>query len=122
MSVRTKKTSSGKTVYQVRRFMGYKADGKPDQRSRNFDTKRAAELYDAQLLAERDAMRGRSGKMTLSQFIDHYYWPVAVKRLAATSLDTYEKEIRHAPRTRGDDPSESSTLSGSSGCSPHARG
>lgn len=94
MSVRTKKTSSGKTVYQVRRFMGYKADGKPDQRSRNFDTKRAAELYDAQLLAERDAMRGRSGKMTLSQFIDHYYWPVAVKRLAATSLDTYEKEIR----------------------------
>ena len=94
MSVRTKKTSSGKTIYQVRRFMGYKADGKPDQRSRNFDTKRAAELYDAQLLAERDAMRGRSGKMTLNQFIDHYYWPVAVKRLAATSLDTYEKEIR----------------------------
>lgn len=94
MSIRTKTTKDGKTVYQVRRFMGYRIDGKPDQRSRNFTTKRAAELFDAQLLSERDAMRGRSGRITLSAYIDNYYWPVAVKRLAATSLDTYEKEIR----------------------------
>lgn len=94
MSIRERKTKSGKTVYQVRRFMGYKIDGKPDQRSRNFDTKRAAELYDAQLLAEREAMRGRSGRITLSAYIDQYYWPVALKRLASTSLDMYEKEIR----------------------------
>lgn len=94
MSVRAKTTKDGKTVYQVRRFMGYKIDGKPDQRSRNFASKRAAELYDAQLLAERDAMRGRSGRITLAAYIDNYYWPVAVKRLAATSLDTYEQEIR----------------------------
>ena len=94
MSVRERKTKDGRTVYQVRRFMGYTVDGRPDQRSRNFPTKRAAELYDAQLLAEREAMRGRSGRITLSAYIDRYYWPVAVKRLAATSLDTYEKEIR----------------------------
>ena len=94
MSVRPRQTKDGKTVYLVRRFMGHTADGKPDQRSRTFDTKRAAELYDAQLLAEREAMRGRSGKMTLAQYIDNHYWPVASKRLAATSLDTYEKEIR----------------------------
>lgn len=94
MSIRTRKTKDGKTIYQVRRFMGYRIDGKPDQRSRNFTSKRAAELYDAQLLAERDAMRGRSGRITLSAYIDEYYWPVAQKRLAATSLDTYEQEIR----------------------------
>ncbi len=100
MSVRTKETKDGKTVYQVRRFMGYTVDGKPDQRSRNFTSKRAAELYDAQLLAERDAMRGRSGKMTLGMYIDNYYWPVASKRLAPSSLDTYEKEIRLRIRPR----------------------
>lgn len=94
MSVREIATSGGKTVYQARRFMGYRPDGKPDQRARNFPTRRAAELYDAQLLAEREAMRGRSGRLTLAAFIDNYYWPVASRRLAATSLDTYEKEIR----------------------------
>jgi len=100
MSIRTRKTKDGKTVYQVRRFMGYKLDGRPDQRSRNFTSKRAAELYDAQLLAERDAMRGRSGRITLSAYIDEYYWPIAQKRLAATSLDTYEQEIRLRIRPR----------------------
>ena len=94
MSVRARKNSDGSTSYLVRRFMGYDAEGRPDQRSRTFPTRRAAELYDAQLLAERDAMRGRSGKMTLSAYVDNHYWPVASKRLAATSLDTYEKELR----------------------------
>jgi integrase len=45
-------------------------------------------------------MRGRSGRITLSQYIDLHYWPVAQKRLAATSLDTYEKEIRLRIRPR----------------------
>jgi len=94
MSVREVVNKDGTVSYQARRFMGYKADGKPDQRSRTYKTKRAAELADAKMLAERDAMRGRSGKMTLSQYIDNRYWPVASKRLAATSLDTYEKEVR----------------------------
>ena len=94
MSVRSRKLKDGSTVYDARRFMGYTADGRPDQRSKTFTTKRAAEVYDAKLLAERDALRGRSGRMTLSQFIDSRWWPVASRRLAATSLDTYEKEVR----------------------------
>ena len=32
--------------------------------------------------------------MTLSAYIDTKYWPDALKRLAATSLDTYDQEIR----------------------------
>ena len=94
MSVREVRNKDGTVSYQARRFMGYKADGTPDQRSRTYKNKRAAELADAKMLAERDAMRGRSGKMTLAQYIDNRYWPVASKRLAATSLDTYEKEVR----------------------------
>ena len=74
--------------------MGYTVDGKQDRRSVTCRTKRAAEIEEAKMLAERDAMRGRSGRIALSQYIDKRYWPIASKRLAATSLDTYEKEIR----------------------------
>lgn len=94
MSIREIRRKDGSTAYLVRRFMGYRPDGRPDQRARRFDTKRAAEVYDAKLLAERDAMRGRSGRMALSDYIDGHWWPVASRRLAATSLDTYEKEVR----------------------------
>lgn len=94
MSVTARKLKDGRTVYDARVSVGYKADGKRDRRSVTCRTKRAAELAEAKMIAERDAMRGRSGKMELSTFIDRYYWPVASKRLAATSLDTYEKEIR----------------------------
>lgn len=94
MSITARKLKSGKTVYDARVFMGYTIDGKPDRRSVTCRTKRAAEIEEAKLISERDAMRGRSGRITLSQYIDMHYWPVASKRLAATSLDTYEKEIR----------------------------
>lgn len=94
MSIREIKLRGGVTVYQVRRFMGYTHDGKPDQRARNFRSKREAERYDALLLAERDATRGRSTRLTLETYVTTYYWPSALTRLAATSLDTYEKELR----------------------------
>lgn len=94
MSVTPRKLKGGKTVYDARVFMGYTLDGRPDRRSVTCRTKRAAEVEEAKMLAEKDAMRNRSGRMTLSQYIDLHYWPVASKRLAATSLDTYEREIR----------------------------
>lgn len=94
MSIKRRKLADGSTVYDVRRFMGYTIDGKPDQRSRTFRTKREAEVYDSKLVAEKDAMRGRSGRITLSSYIDNHWWPVAYRRLEATSLDTYEKEVR----------------------------
>ena len=94
MAITERTLKDGTTVYDVRCYMGYTADGKLDRRSVTVRTKRAAQLEESKMLAERDAKRGRSGKMTLSQYIDFHYWPVASKRLAATSLDTYEKEIR----------------------------
>lgn len=94
MAITARKLKDGKTVYDVCVFMGYNPDGSRNRRYVTLPTKRAAQLEEAKLLAEKDAMRGRGGKMTLAAYIDAKYWPDAVRRLAATSLDTYEKEIR----------------------------
>lgn len=94
MSVKPRTLRDGTVVWDARVFMGYDADGRPDRPQLTFPTRRAAEVAEAKMVAERDAMRGRSGRMTLGAYIDRYYWPVASKRLAATSLDTYEKEVR----------------------------
>lgn len=94
MSISARTLKDGRTVYDVAVFMGYNADGSRDRRYATLPTKRAAQIEEARLLAEKDAKRGRGGKMTLGSYIDSRYWPDALKRLAATSLDTYEKEIR----------------------------
>ena len=94
MSITARKLANGKTVYDVCVYMGYTHDGRRDRKKVTCPTRRAAEIEHAKLTTMRDAMRGRSGRITLGDYIDRYYWPVAAKRLAATSLDTYEKEIR----------------------------
>ena len=65
MSIAARKLKSGKTVYDVSVYVGFTADGKRDRRKVTCPTKRAAELEHAKLLARRDAMRGRSGRMEL---------------------------------------------------------
>ena len=94
MAIRERQLKDGTTVYDVVVYVGYTHDGKRDRKCVTCKTKNAAKLEESKLIAMKEAMRGRSGKMTLAQFIDLHYWPVASKRLAATSLDTYEKEIR----------------------------
>ena len=94
MSIRARKLKDGTTVYDVVVYTGFTPDGKRDRKSVTCRTKRSAELEEARWIAKADAMRGRSGRITLSDYVDEHYWPVASKRLAATSLDTYEKEIR----------------------------
>jgi len=94
MSITKRILSDGSTVYDVRVYVGKTASGGYHRRCVTCQTMKAARAEEAKMISEREALRGRHGKMTLSTYIDHYYWPVAVKRLAATSLDTYEKEIR----------------------------
>lgn len=93
MAIAARKLKDGSTVYDVRVLMGYRADGKQDRRCVTVRTKRAAQVEESKMIAQRDAMRGRSGKMTLSQYVNNRYWPVARGRLAATSLDTYRIEL-----------------------------
>ena len=94
MSITPRQLSNGRTVYDVCVYVGFTVDGKRDRKKVTCRTLSVAKSEEARLVAMRDAMRGRSGRITLSDYIDRYYWPVASKRLAATSLDTYEKEIR----------------------------
>ena len=94
MSISKRTLKNGKTVYDVVVYTGFTIDGKRDRKKVTCKTLSAAKREEAKLIAMKDAMRNRSGRITLGHYIDAHYWPVAVKRLAATSLDTYEKEIR----------------------------
>ena len=94
MSIKARKLKSGKTVYDVSVYVGFTADGKRDRRKVTCPTKSAAKLEHAKLVAMKDAMRGRSGRMELREYIRTHWWPRASKRLQPSSLDTYEKEVR----------------------------
>ena len=91
MSITKRKRKDGSTVYDVTLEYGT-IDGKRDRRKRTFPT-----LKDAQA-AERDAERLRGamrhqGRLKLGEYIARYYWPIASRRLQATSQDTYRREI-----------------------------
>ena len=94
MSIRSRTLKDGSTVYDVRCSMGYRADGKIDRRCLTVRSLKQAKIEESKMIAERDANRGRSKRMTLNQYIEWTYWPLASKRLAATTLDTYDQEIR----------------------------
>ena len=88
MSIRKRQTKSG-YVYDV---TVYVHAGK--RRTKTVHTKSAAIALEASWIAERDAKSTHDGTLTLKQYIAKVYWPVASQRLAATSKDTYEQEIR----------------------------
>lgn len=94
MSIKKRTRADGSTVYDVRNYMGFDADGQRVRRSVTVGSLAAARIEDAKMVAERDAMRNRSGRMDLRSYVERRYWPSASRRLAATSLDTYEKELR----------------------------
>ena len=94
MSITARKRKDGTTVYDVSVYTGFASDGTRDRKKVTCKTKRAAEVEQARLISKRDAMRGRSGRISVADYVDDHYWPAASRRLAATSLDTYEKEIR----------------------------
>lgn len=93
MAISERILKDGTRVYDARVLFGRDEDGKQIKRCVTSRTKRAAQVEEAKMIAERDAMRGRSGKITLAQYIDYHYWDTAKGRLAATSLDTYKQEI-----------------------------
>lgn len=93
MSITARKLKDGVTVYDVRYQIGHKPDGTPNRVQVTCRTKNEAKLIHARMIAESDALRGRAVGMTLNDFVAHHYWPNATKRLAATTLDTYKKEL-----------------------------
>lgn len=91
MSISKRKLKSGKTVYDVTTYA--KVDGRWTRRKVTCKTKHEAEYVQARDKATRSALKSRSGRVKLSDYIERVYWPNASKRLAATSKDTYKREI-----------------------------
>lgn len=89
MAIRKRQLKDGRSVYDVTVYVD---NGK--RRTKTVNSKAAAIALEAQLTAERDAQSTRDSSLTLKRYIYTMYWPVAVKRLSATSCDTYEQEIR----------------------------
>ena len=91
MSIKARKLKDGTTVYDAVLEYGT-VDGKRDRRKRTFSTLREARKADADAARIRRAGR-HLGRLTLGEYIERFYWPIASRRLQATSLDTYRKEI-----------------------------
>ena len=92
MSIRKRKRKDGTVVYDAVLEYG-SANGNRIRESRTFDTLSAAQEAEAEARRLRDAVRHRTGMITLGEYIDRYYWPIASKRLEATTLDTYRVEL-----------------------------
>lgn len=92
MTIRARKLKDGSTVYDTELYYGT-VDGKPDREYKTFRTLKDAQKAERDSARFRDAAKHRTGRMTVSEYIDRYYWPIASRRLEATSLDTYRREI-----------------------------
>lgn len=93
MAIRARKTKRG-TVYDVTVYVGKDAHGNRIRHYETCATKADARVIEARLIAESRALAKHSGQLTLSAYIERVYWPVAVHRLAPSSLETYERDIR----------------------------
>lgn len=93
MSISKRRLSDGTTVYDVREYVGFTLDGKRDRKSVTCRTLRAAKAEQAKLIAMRDSRRGRSGRCTFADYVDRWWWP-STASLAASTRDTYEREVR----------------------------
>ena len=94
MSIRARKLKSGKTVYDVTLEHGYDHDGKRIRVTKTFDTKAEAQQADRAAKETANALKSKSGRLTLGQYVERCYWPIASRRLEATTLDGYEIELR----------------------------
>ena len=94
MSIRKRKLKNGQTRYDVTVYGKPDSSGKRPRRYASASTRAAAKQLEAAMIAEMQACNAPSGSITLEQYIRLHYWPSALSRLAPSSLDTYEQEIR----------------------------
>ena len=93
MSIRKRTRQDGSTYYFLDERTGYTMDGKADRVQKRFATLKQAKLEQARIIAERDALRNRSGRIEFGSYVRNWYLPTT-SRLAKSSRDTYERELR----------------------------
>lgn len=84
MTIYRRRRKDGSTAYVVREDMGFTPDGKRDRKQVTCRTMREAKQVQARLRAQRDAMRNRSGRIELGDYIERWYRPL-MGELAASS-------------------------------------
>lgn len=92
MSIARRKLKDGSTVYDATLEYG-RVGGKRVREYRTFATLKEARAAEADAKRCREGLARRGG-LKLAEYVERVYWPIASRRLAATSLDTYEREIR----------------------------
>ena len=91
MSITKRVRKDGSSVYDVSEYVGFKPDGTRAREYATRPTLREARAAQADMLAKRDAARGR--KATLRHYVEVVWWP-SLKDLAPSSRTTYERELR----------------------------
>ena len=92
--IKKRKRKDGSTVYDITVYTGRIIDGKRERQYAHAETLHDARVLEAAMISDNAAMIGKTDALTLRQYVQLYYWPSALKRLAPTTLDTYEQEIR----------------------------
>lgn len=93
MSIRKSHTKKG-IAYDVTVYAEKDESGKRNRVYARASTLGEARIREAELKAAHSPREATRDTITLNRYIDSLYWPIASKRLAATSLDTYAQEIR----------------------------
>lgn len=93
MSIRPRKLKDGRTVYDASLEYGYDQNGRRVREQKTFATRKEAEAAEKHARETGNALKHKMGRLTLSEYIDRCYWPIASRRLQASSLDTYSREI-----------------------------
>lgn len=94
MSIRERKLKDGSKVYDAILEYGYDLHGKRLRETKTFRTKKEALEAESKAKETSNALKNKTGRLTLKEYVDRCYWPIASRRLADTSLDTYEREIK----------------------------
>lgn len=93
MSIEKRKLKDGTIVWRVREYTGFTIDGRRDRKTITCRTKKEAEIEQAKIVAMRDAMRNRSGRMNFEAYVDGWFWP-RKRNLAPTTKDGYQRELK----------------------------
>lgn len=69
------------------------SNGKRTRSKKTFQTLEDAKREEARNQRTKASIRNKLGSLTLGEYIDLCYWPIASKRLEATTRETYSREI-----------------------------
>ena len=93
MTIKKRIKKDGTAVYDATLYYGM-VDGRRNRRTVTCSTLSQARKLEADAERYRRAVHDRTGALTLGEYVERQYWPLAERRLEATSRDTYEKELR----------------------------